>query len=232
LLNCMATPKEMSTMLNLGASAITGAITGAIGTFMVGPARERHRLWSLSNGVQLSNFAPTGTLHYRIQVHNTGNETINDAIGYLTLDNDPSDILPGAHAYERPGYMSSVRDGRLCWALGGNPHKIDIFPDEKQLLNFAKCEVINGGCQVVIASELGLGESKDKPARVCLKPKNYSGTLKIVAKNILARTFKVEIVVSERAFGQVNDPSPENFIEKWPFVIANSRVRPSQACPR
>lgn len=221
----MADGTQAVSLLNLGASAATGVITGIVGTWMVGPARERQRLWSLSNGVKLSNFSPEGTNHYRIQVHNTGTETICDAVGYLTLNNDPSDIVSGLSAYEGPGHHSNVMDGRVCWALGGNPYKVDIFPGEKQLLNFAQCRSCSTEQQIVIASELGFGDVKEKPARVFLKQKRYCGKLKIVGKNILARAFSVELAVAGGSFAKIHEPVPEPFICRWPFVVSGCVVR-------
>lgn len=223
---------EGISLLSLGASAITGVVTGAIGMWVVGPARERNRLWALSNGVQLRNFSPEGTNHYRIQVHNTGIETIQDAVGYLTLNNDLSDIVNGRPAYEGPGYQSNVVDARVCWAVGGNPYKVDIFPGEKQLLNFAQCVAGPSQQQVVIASELGFGDCPSKPARVCLRQKRYNGTLTIVGKNILSRAFSVEIAVANNTFADVHEPDPEPFIRKWPFVIINCRVLLGRTIPR
>lgn len=199
-----------------------GAVAGAVSALMVDPVRERSRIWSLSNSIQLQNFMAEGTTHYRLQVRNTGAETIRDAIAYLTLRNEPRDIVKGCAAYEAPGHPYGVRDGRLCWALGGNPHKIDIFPGERQLLNFAKVERNGGLAHIVIASESGFGDSECRPARVCLQPKRYDGEIRLVASNILARVFSVEIAVSQGHFGSIRDPRAEKFVKKYPFLLGNS----------
>ncbi|HEY0973091.1 MAG TPA: hypothetical protein VGE57_01200 [Solimonas sp.] len=202
-------------------TVVTGVATGAVGTLLVGPARERARLWKLSSGIELSNFSPEATAHYRIQVHNTGSEAIRDAIAYLTLDNSPQDIVDGRSAYEGKGHPTGVQDGRLCWAIGGNPHRIDIYPGEKQLLNFAQIAVHNSEPQVVIASEVGFGDDSSRPARVCLEAKRYTGKIKIVGSNILARSFSVEIALSNRRFARVHAPIPETFISRYKFVLCN-----------
>lgn len=219
---------SISPILNIAISAISGAGTGALSVFLVGPAKERDRIWSLSNGIVLRNFEPAGTGHYRIWVRNTGTETIEEAIGYLDLNNRAADIVDALPAVERIGHRTPVTDGRLCWAIDGNPHKIDIFPGEAQLLNFAQYVGFNstGGSPqhaLVIASESGFGESSQRLARVCLAPKRYDGILRIVARNILSRTYRVEIVVSQSVFGSPHEPIPEAYIRKWPFVLFNCR---------
>jgi len=204
-------------------SALTGVLSGAIGTFLIAPARERYRLWALSSAMRLESFTPEGGQHHRILIHNEGLETIVDAIAYLTLNNDQKDILKGRQAFEGMEHRSGVRNGRLSWAVAGNTHKIDIFPGEKQLLNFAQLIQGQNGLELLISSELGFGDAVDKPARVSLKPKRYSGILTIVSKNILSRDFDVEIVVVGAAFGKPAEPQARPFIRKWPFVIANRR---------
>lgn len=204
-------------------SAFTGALSGAIGAFVIGPARERYKLWALSSAISLENFDADGGQHHRILVHNSGLETVVDAIAYLTLNNEPADIVDGRISYEGSAHRSGVRNGRLSWAIAGNTHKIDIFPGEKQVLNFAQLINAQTAPQLLISSEVGFGDDKDKPARVSLIPKNYTGVLTIVGKNILSREFDVEIIVENGVFGRTPAPSPRAFISKWSFVLRNHR---------
>jgi hypothetical protein len=223
----------------LMSNLIAGAIGGVIAVFLIAPARERQRIWLLSKHLELRRLKDDDPRHYRVWVKNSGTETISDAIGYLTLEHEPTDIVTVSDipTFNGLGHRAMVVDGRLCWAIGGNAHKIDIYPGESQLLNFAKIESrkAKDGAQmsaIVVPSEEGYGErgdgsqKKDKHARVCLTPKSYKGILRIVGKNILSRTFSVQIDVAGDAFSNIQDPLPHSFIAKWPFWLFNEAKWP------
>lgn len=228
-----ATTEVSQSAISVGAflvSAVSGLISGGLATFLFGPAYERARLWSLSDGIRLNNFEPEAFTHYRIWVENTGSEAIERAIGYLTLNNTPADIIWGVAAYDDPGYPNPIKNGRLCWAMGGNspnPPTIDICPGESQLLNLAliKRVPMPGGTtteSLVIASESGVGTTSASPARVNLAPGHYEGTLRIAGRNILARDFKIEIVVANGVFGAIHDPIPQPLCSKYRFIARPS----------
>ena len=220
----------MASDLGLFGNISVSALSGAVGTLAVTPALDRYRLWKLSNGIRLRNFGPGTSEHYRIWVENHGTATIVDAIAYLDLEREPSDIVEGVSSFEGPGHTLPLVGGRLCWAFGGsgkNPAKIDIFPGERQLLNLAQSRsvpILTGTRHIlIIASEAGFGENIDQPARTCLLPKHYAGTIRIVGKNVLARDFDIEIAVKEQKLVDPHEPRPKSFHRSIHFILAGHR---------
>lgn len=221
----------MDALMTILVSVIAGGLSGAISILFLSPMRERQKVWVLSDGLRVQKDNLDSATHYRFRVHNPGSETIFDATGYVTLNNKPSDIVAGPPAYQLPGHPSGVQDERLCWAIAGNPHRIDIFPGERQILDFAQIVDHKDSPKLVIASESGFGDDEGKRARVSLTPRRYEGTLKIVGRNVLAREFSIEIVVREAQdvpdvkrrfeFGLSHEPEQRAFVRRWPFVLCN-----------
>lgn len=218
----------MSDLASPWTTIAIGVISAAVGTLAVSPAKKRFELWRLSKGIRLTNFAPSGSGHYRIWVENHGTETITDAVAYLDLNNSPKDIVESSiPVYEGIGYNEGIKRGRLCWAVKDNPHNIDICPGERQLLNFVQIRHINrpqGGTQpiVVVASEGGFGDSPGSLARTTLELKHYVGTIRIVGKNILPRDFDVEVAVKGNLFSNAHEPAAKKFVRGLPFVFGRN----------
>jgi len=176
------------------ASCLGGGLAGAVVTLIVQKLREDWRIWNLSNKLECKPDPISGSC--RVRVHNNGIFSIEDAIGYITLDFDSSKDVVDGMAFIKKGSGDRLCEDRLCWAeaRSNNPFQASIFPGENQTLDVVRFHETN----IEIPSEQGWSHAtKGTQARVFLSnnPANkvYKGRLTIVAKNLLRRNFTIEI---------------------------------------
>jgi len=173
-------------------SAIIGGLAGFVSTLITQRIREALRIWRLSWNLLLR--PETNDLTTRVRVSNRWVQTVEDAVGYISLDFDPkTDVLEGP-AFIGPTHRIKLREDRLCWALtvpgDPNPFRTSIFPGEKQALDLVRVHTD----RIEIPSEQGWADQNtDKKSRVFLTKKRYTGSLHIVAKNTLRRQFSLVI---------------------------------------
>jgi hypothetical protein len=121
---------------------------------------------------------------------------IEKAVAYITIEHNNGHISDN-HAGHSPLMAKSdnprLNQGQLCWSAleaGKNPMRIDIYPGESQPLMIAK--VLKD--DIEIASELAF-----EPPRVRLRPNDYKGTLKLVAKDFQAMEFEFRFCLGENS---------------------------------
>lgn len=173
-------------------SAIIGGLAGSVVTVITQRIQEALRIWRLSRNLLLR--PETNDLTTRVRVDNRWVQTVEDAIGYISLDFDPeTDVLEGL-AFIGPTHRIKLWEDRLCWALAAsndpNPFRTSIFPCEKQALDLVRVH----SNRIEIPSEQGWADQNTgKKSRVFLTKKRYTGSLQIVAKNTLRRQFSLVI---------------------------------------
>ena len=173
---------------------VGGGLAGAIVSLFFSRLLDAVRLWRLSTNLTLAVEPFPGG--YRIRVFNACTHNIEDAIGLLSLTYDKhNDILnPSPHlCFIGPHHRQELKDDSLNWAMAplqGHSHMINIYPGMKGPLNVVHITA----SFIEIASEQGFGSAGGGiHSRVFLTPKAYSGTLYIVAKNMLCRRFDIVI---------------------------------------
>lgn len=172
-------------------AAVTGGLAGAIVTLCMQRILEVLRIWRLSQSLLLSPEPIPNAC--RIRVRNLGLQTVEDAIAYISLMYDPqTDILDGP-AFIGSHHRVLLCEDRLCWAVAApnpNPFRISIFPGEKQALDL----VMVHPDRIEIPSEQGWATlTPGAKSRVFLKKKRYEGSVNLVAKNVLRRSFGLVI---------------------------------------
>ena len=168
--------------------------------------------WNLTRHIQVYQEPPHG-IYARVRVFNGGFWTMGQAIGYLSLEITPDDVIAppaGNDAFIKPETFIPLAEDQLCWSVrapGKNPIKVDIFAKEKQPL--ALCAI--DGDIIMIPSEEGWAPAENRPrvARVFLRRRAYFGCLKIVSADTNAKYFQIEI-------------HPEN--TEMPLVIRQFRL--------
>jgi hypothetical protein len=172
-------------------SLVSGGLAGAIVTLCTQRILEALRIWRLSKSILLETEVVANGC--RIRVINRGVHTVEDAIAYISLSFDPQEDVLEGQAFIGPNNRIPLRNDRLCWSAAApesNPFRISIYPGEKQALDLVR---INGN-QIEIPSEQGWGDmGTGKRSRVFLKQKRYEGTIYLVAKNVLRRSFSLVI---------------------------------------
>jgi hypothetical protein len=148
----------------------------------------------------------------RGRVCNGGFWTIKNAIIYLRLPLCKDDVLdppPGHKAHIRPDHIVPIDEEQLCWSVRAptiNPVKIDIYAKERQ--PFSPCALTDPRDKIIIPSEEGWPQPVDKyhdtlttpHMRVFLRPKNYTGVLKVVSEETDARYFRIEMINDTQKF--------------------------------
>jgi len=193
----------------------SGGLAGAVVTLCTQRILENLRIWRLSRSLLLHTEAvPAGC---RIRVINRGFQTVEDAIAYISLSFDPQiDVLDGP-AFIGPHNRKKLQDDRLCWGLAApdpNPFRVSIFPGEKQVLDLVRIH----NDRIEIPSEQGWGNTTSgKNSRVFLQRKRYEGSIYLVAKNTLRRSFRLEIDSNNTANPVML--SPLKFISFFAFLL-------------
>jgi hypothetical protein len=177
--------------------ALWGAIAGGLMSLMVnllfGIAFPRFRRWSLTRQISIVTDPPHGG-HARFRVVNGGYWTIQDATLYIDLDFQEKDTMhppyTGGTAHIEPTRFVPLRGDQLCWSVRSptpNPMKVAIFAKERQ--PFSPCYI--EPTFITIPSEDGWSHGATR--RVFLRPKRYTGTLKLVSADTDARYFSIVI---------------------------------------
>jgi len=128
-------------------------------------------------------------------IRNGHSTPLTSVYAYITIENDPKDIIeppPGYSAYLKPSHPSKVVEDRLCWSIAGNPPCIDIAPEENQSLDIV--EISSDSNWLRIPSESGW-----EMCRVFLIKKTYDATIKIVSRDIKAKSFRITIDPFDRS---------------------------------
>jgi hypothetical protein len=184
-------------MMEAFLTILSGGLAGAVATLITQKVSEPWRVWNLSKSIKTTPEAVTGA--YRVRVCNHGKRSIEQAIAYISLKFDKqSDIIDGEEAaFLNTIVREELNEDRLCWSIASSdphPYVIDIYQGEGQALDLVRFD----NDKIVIPSEQGWDDKiKDHRARVFLCKKRYEGSLHIVAKNTLRRTFDLVIDASQ-----------------------------------
>ena len=201
--------------LSLGGAALTGGMAGAVITLFTRWVSGTLRIWKLSRS--LVAYPQRQQDNFGIRVCNRSVHTIEDATAYISLGFDPqTDVLDG-YAFIGTHYRIGLCEDRLCWSIAApdpNPFRIDIFPGEKQALDFVRFHAD----RIEIPSEQGWAdEAKGKRSRVFLKKKHYEGELHLVARNTLRRSF--DLVIDPTTGQGTVTLKPVKFINVFVFLF-------------
>ena len=177
--------------------AASGAAFGALATLLVNFLSTRFRIKEYYSTLKLEPQVKAGT-RVTARIFNDCDYAMNDAIAYITIFHEESDVQDPPSGYDafikRRDHRKLVDDDRLCWSLDGNPY--DIYAGERQSLDVF--EVVDSQNWIQIPSERGWGSEKydngrSGKARVFLNRKRYEAEIKIVSKDTKAKKFKVAI---------------------------------------
>lgn len=177
--------------------AISGALAGLIVNVFMTKWRFLMLYWKL-------DFKPDKRIgpYGRGKVINDYIYPICGAYVYITIRHDYEDVIePPSNfkAYIRSERLNYLTEDRLCWALASpvdNPTAIDILPGEQQPLLIMKID--HDGRWIEIASEKGFSTRREGDiSRVFLKPKKYTGYIKIVSMDTKAKIFNIQIDPNE-----------------------------------
>jgi hypothetical protein len=177
-------------------AAIWGAIAGGLMSLIVNLIFNvivpRMRRWKLTRRVSIWTDPPSGG-HTRFRIVNDGFWTINDATLYITLDVQSADVIAppnGNRAHIHPHNFVPITGDQLCWSVRHptiNPMRVPIYAKERQ--PFSPCLITPNW--ISIPSEEGW--PPDNYARVFLRRRRYTGTVKLVSADTNARCFKIII---------------------------------------
>lgn len=182
---------------------LAGSVTGSLTTLCVQRGYDWVKQKVTRDGIKLIPEARQVGGHLNLRVFNDSPFPIQDCWAYITVHHEPSErlslphdeIVDGKAVRFSPLILPSSRSGleedRLCWALldtkGENRPNLPIYPKEKQSLVVLYWP--NGGSDFLIASESGF-----RPPRLRLATgKKYRTRLKLVAANIQAKEWELEI---------------------------------------
>ncbi len=169
-------------------NATIGALAGALAGLVANLLINRWSRWRLYRKLDFISQPRVGA-RTSVRIYNGYIFPLNSVYAYITIENDPSDVLKppaGYDAYISPAHCSKVQEDRLCWSIAPNPPCVDVYPGEKQSLDIV--EFTNDSDWIRIPSESGWGMS-----RVFLKKQKYKATIKIVSKDTKAKEFLIEI---------------------------------------
>ena len=179
---------DWSVVIGVIVGIIVGVIVGAIASVIGKVVYQNYIKPDIQIKGEADPHSNENVSRHRIKVENKGRSTAEDCVGYITIDNAEKDDvidLPGCPD-ERPfidkseNYTPIIDEG-LCWSFNEdgkrNPHYLSIFPKTHKLLELYHVE--REELNIKIPSELGWLNF-----RVKLKEKEYSGTLKIAARNV------------------------------------------------
>jgi hypothetical protein len=197
---------------------VSGGLAGAALTLITQKVSEPWRVWHLSKSITATTEkTPSG---YRVRISNHGKRAIERAIAYISVKYDKdADIVDGMDsAFINTDENIELNEDRLCWSIASPPDlrpvTINIYQGEKQALDLVRFD----SDKIVIPSEQGWGDQKLKTrSRVNLCNKRYEGSIHIVAKNTLRRSFDLVIDASEGK--QDVTLSPRKFISFLGFLI-------------
>jgi len=200
------TPSTRSTQALNNLCALLWAAFGALVSTFVSyeffPCWRRKRLTKRLN---VTGDSTQGN-QTRARVYNGGFWTIKNAIIYLRLPLSKDDVLdppPGHKAHIRPDHFVPIDEEQLCWSVRAptvNPIKVDIYAKERQ--PFSPCALTDPCDKIIIPSEEGWPQPVNQCStqlttpymRVFLRPKPYTGYLKVVSEDTDATFFRIEII--------------------------------------
>ena len=199
---------------------VSGGLAGAALTLITQKVSEPWRVWRLSRSIAaIPEAIPHG---YRVRVCNHGKRAIERAIAYISVKSDKdADVIDGEEsafigAHERV----ELNEDRLCWSIASpDPHPvtIDIYQGEKQALDF----VLFHSDRIEIPSEQGWADPElGTRSRVFLRNKRYEGSLHIIAKNTLRRSF--DLVIDASGGKQDATLSPRRLVSFLGFLFRGS----------
>jgi hypothetical protein len=176
---------------------VTSAAVGALLTILIGWGRGWYRRLRLRMSLEIVEVQP----HHNkvaVRLRNDYVLPLTDCCAYVSLKYDQSDIMvppPGHDAVITPtDPLLSVDVERLCWSAHfptQNPAKVDIYAGETHGL-----EIFIYDLQAPWLALLT--EKWDKPCRVFLKGgKKYRGELRIVSKEMRAKSWQIEIDLND-----------------------------------
>ena len=179
-------------MGNLSTTAF-GVLLGTTVTLVTQKISESWRIWFCSYRIRATPDKADNV--YRVRVCNRGKQSIEQAVAYISVNFDNKrDIVDGEEsAFIHTGVDTQLVEDRLCWSTASHPVRIDIYPGEKQALDLVMFEKD----KIQIPSEQGWFDPENNHrARVFLRNDRYEGSLHIVSKNTLRRSFKLVIDAS------------------------------------
>lgn len=181
-------------------SAFWGAFFAALFSLAAGAFISWRKRRHLTRNLKVYSDLPHGN-HFRCRVFNGGRWTVRNAAIYITLDCTKDDTCkpPGdVHkAIIRPDHFVPLEEGQLCWSARSPdamyPTKTDIYAKECQ--GFSPCAFTDPKDMLIISSEEGWPRFANDPhkARVFLRPKPYTGYLKIVSEDTDAKCYEITI---------------------------------------
>jgi hypothetical protein len=194
-------------MMNTFLMVLSGGLAGAFLTLVTQKVSGALRVWYLSKSITAKGEEIPGGC--RVRIWNHGKSSIERAIGYISINFDENvDLVDGEElAFIGVHHRKKLEEDRLCWSIASSdphPYVIDIYQGEAQALDLVRFD----DDKIVIPSEQGWDDKQlHRRARVFLHKRRYEGSIHIVAKNTLRRTFdlvidassgKQEVTVSER----------------------------------
>ena len=118
--------------------AATGAVFGALASLLVNFLSTRFRIERYHCTTKLER-QPRFGARITARVINGYDYPMNDAIAYITVHHQESDVLPPPNGYDAfikpPNDVKCVNEERLCWSINGNPYRTDIYGGERQSLD-------------------------------------------------------------------------------------------------
>jgi hypothetical protein len=185
-------------------TALIGAVFGALAGLAVNILITKWRFWMLYWRLSLIPRKRIGTLG-TVRIVNNYIFPIRSAYAYIALRYDYADVVEtpsGCRAYIRDDRMNYLNEDRLSWALTApveNPAALDILSGEQQALLVMNID--SDGQWIEIPSEKGLSShGNERISRVFLKPKHYTGYIKIVSLDTKAKIFDIQIDPSDREY--------------------------------
>ena len=136
--------------------AASGAVFGALASLLVNFLSTKFRIERFHCTTKLE---PQLRFGVRITacVLNGYDYPMNDAIAYITIHHQNSDVLdppPLCDAFIKPpNDVKCVKEERLCWSINGNPYRTDVYAGERQSLDVFEV----GDRWIQIPSESGWG---------------------------------------------------------------------------
>ena len=196
---------------------VSGGLAGAVLTLVTQRVSDSLRVWGLSKSISATPEAATDA--FRLRVSNHGKRSIEQAIAYISLKFDKqADIVDGEEsAFINVNVREELNEDRLCWSIASpDPHPvaIDIYPGEKQALDIVRFH----SDRIEIPSEQGWSDpERHLRSRVLLSNGWYEGSIHIVAKNTLRRSF--DLVIDASPGRRKVTLSPRKFIRFFSYLI-------------